>query len=101
MGCCGRKSRAVEAMPVPRGQAVREISIRPVQPPPPLPRVQPTPAPPAPPAPRGHVSSTTIEPTKTIICKACGTRLVLKRVWSDRLRRYYNVSWCPGCKQEG
>lgn len=96
MGCCGRKTRSMEARPVPKGQAVREIAVRPVAPPPPMPK-----APVQPPSVvRSPGSSTTIQPTKTIVCKKCGSKIVLKRIWSERLRRYYDVSWCPGCKEE-
>jgi len=93
VGCCGRKSR-VEASPVPRGHAVREIAVRPVA----MPMTPP--APPRPPAGSPGFSAT-IQPTKTVVCKRCGARLALKHVWSGRLRRYYDVSWCPGCGKGG
>jgi hypothetical protein len=31
-------------------------------------------------------------------CPSCGSRTVLKRQYSERLRRYFNVAWCSTCK---
>lgn len=91
MGCCGKRSKSLSADMVHKGRAVKELTIRPRA------MNMPSQSPPAPPAPRpGGVS--TVEGSS--VCKVCGARLHAKRIWSDRLRRYYPVSWCPNCSKE-
>ncbi len=92
MGCCGKRSKSLSADMVHKGRAVKELTIRP--------RALKTPSHPPgpPPATRSGGSSMTVEDSK--VCKVCGVRLQAKRVWSDRLRRYYPVSWCPNCSKE-
>lgn len=93
MGCCGKKHRGVTAEPIPRGSAVRELVFRrPTNPAPPTP-----PPIPAPPIEKSGGAYTT-EGSK--VCKACGARLQVKRIWSERLMRYYPVSWCSNCSKE-
>jgi hypothetical protein len=91
VGCCGKKSRGLTEDPIPKGQAVREIVMRPKQPPARLPQPSATVV---------KISNMTIQPTQNAFCKKCGARLVLKRIWSSRLRQNYSVSWCPGCQKE-
>lgn len=97
MGCCGRRVRGLEAGVIPKGQVVKEIPVRPRAP---------TPAPVRAPVPTPALTGTgegfkaTIQPTKEILCKKCGARLVLKHIWSSRLRKYYDVTWCPACQKE-
>ena len=31
-------------------------------------------------------------------CPICGSRTIVKRQYSERLRRYFNVPWCSTCK---
>ena len=31
-------------------------------------------------------------------CSTCGSRTIVKRQYSERLRRYFNVTWCSTCK---
>lgn len=40
----------------------------------------------------------TVIPKKGSPCPTCGTRMVLKRQYSTRLRRYFEVPWCSTCK---
>lgn len=91
MGCCGKKSRGLTADSISKGQAVREIVMRPKQIPMALPQPSTTAV---------KRSNVTIQPTQNVFCKKCGARLVLKRIWSSRLRQNYSVSWCPGCQKE-
>jgi len=92
MGCCGKRTKSLSADSVQKGMAVKELTIRP--------RTLRTPPHPvgSPPAPRSQGSIVTVEGSK--VCKVCGVRLQAKRIWSDRLRRYYPVSWCPNCSKE-
>jgi DNA-directed RNA polymerase subunit RPC12/RpoP len=96
MGCCGRKSRGLEAGVIPKGHVVKEVTLRPRAPAPAITRA---------PAPvstgKGEGFKAIIQPTKEILCKKCGARLVLKHIWSSRLKKYYDVTWCPGCQKEG
>jgi hypothetical protein len=32
------------------------------------------------------------------LCPSCGSRTIIKRQYSERLRRYFNVVWCSTCK---
>jgi DNA-directed RNA polymerase subunit RPC12/RpoP len=32
-------------------------------------------------------------------CPTCGSRTIVKRQYSERLRRYFNVVWCSTCKE--
>jgi hypothetical protein len=97
MGCCGKKSRGLSADPVRKGEAVRELVIRP-RPARPAPMAPPPAAPSQPAAAPKPGGNYTVEDSK--VCKVCGTRLQARKIWSDRLRRYYPVSHCSNCSKE-
>jgi hypothetical protein len=93
MGCCGKRKKnydehkkmltrptssrsAVVAASVPRGVAVKELSLT-----------------------RSGGRNRTIYVEKSGgTCPLCGSRTIIKRQYSERLRRYFNVSWCSTCK---
>lgn len=89
MGCCGRKSRSLEVVPIPKGRAVMEITFR----------HAPLPLPPIPVPQVVARGSMTVEKSG-VVCRVCGSKLVLKQIWSSRLRRFYPVSWCANCRRE-
>jgi hypothetical protein len=54
---------------------------------------------------RGSTSAQTGDSSRTIYleksggtCPTCGSRTIMKRQYSERLRRYFNVAWCSTCK---
>jgi DNA-directed RNA polymerase subunit RPC12/RpoP len=93
MGCCGKRRKAGDrsleparkgplvSNRVPKGAAVRELPL--------------TRSAPASDAGPGY----TVEKNAGGSCPTCGTRLVLKNRYSERLRRYFAVSWCSTCKE--
>lgn len=101
MGCCGKKRKLLR-----RGAASPEPARRGPMVSDPVSRAAPTqrsiPAPAAsgaaaiPDADGGY----TVVPKRGTPCPTCGTRTVLKRRYSDRLRRYFEVPWCSTCKGE-
>lgn len=49
-------------------------------------------------APKGLESSLAIRETNEV-CPKCATKLGIQFRYSDRLRRHYEVKWCPTCKE--
>lgn len=90
MGCCGgrkRRGKGERALePARRGPMVSDPVPR-------SPVVQEMPAARAVQSPGGGYVVVSSK-----VCPECGTRLVQKNRWSDRLRRYYRTLWCSTCK---
>lgn len=99
MGCggCGKKTAAIKGGSPP-------AAPRFIHPPPPPPRpapatrslAQPPVAPRAPhPAPAVQNQSNITIKSESRVCRKCGQRATFQIVWSERLRRYFEVSKCP------
>lgn len=92
--CCGKKVFQEQPRALPRAI-----------PAPSAPRRLPTPpsflsrAITAPKAPPFAPSNLTIKETSQIHPK-CGAKIGVQLRYSDRLRRHYEVKWCPTCKEE-
>lgn len=92
MGCCGgrkRRSNKGERMlePARRGPTVSSVIPRGL-------------TPPALPAARAvQVSGGGYQIVSSKVCPECGTRLIQKNRWSDRLRRHFPTLWCSTCKE--
>lgn len=95
MGCCGKFKRALQ-----RAAAPPLAAAAPVAAPDPMPRSV-SPSIPAPPrAVRADGGGYTVVRDGGATCPTCGARAVVKNVYSERLRRYFEVPWCSTCKAE-
>ena len=48
----------------------------------------------------GVQSGATVAQTESEqVCPTCGGKLWSQKKFIDRLRRYYDVMWCPACKK--
>ena len=91
MGCCGgRKRRGIKGermlAPARRGPTVANYTPR-------------APVPPSPSARAVQQSGGGYEIVSSKVCPQCGTRMVQKNRWSDRLRRHFPTLWCSTCKE--
>lgn len=48
--------------------------------------------------PEGSQSSLSIRETNEV-CPKCASKLGIQLRYSDRLRRHYEIKWCPTCKE--
>lgn len=67
---------AVVAASIPRGTAVKELSLKSA----------------------GGGNRTIYVEKSGGACPLCGSRTIIKRQYSERLRRYFNIPWCSTCK---
>ena len=100
--CCGKKLRVQEQPPIlPRGLPPAPFQRTTSPSPALIPRaaIAPQSVPRgAPTAPEGGQSSLSIRDTNEV-CPKCASKLGVQLRYSDRLRRHYEVKWCPACKE--
>lgn len=96
MGCCGKFKRAIQRAAAPPSAAASDSAVTPD----PMPWSAPpsTSAPPR--AVRAEGGGYTVVRDGGASCPTCGARAVIKNVYSERLRRYFEVPWCSTCKVE-
>jgi hypothetical protein len=100
--CCGKKIRTQDQPPLPpRGLPPPPFRRSVLPSPPPLPRatIGPQSVPRGLSAPPGDGGSSLSIRDTNEVCPKCACKLGVQLRYSDRLRRHYEVKWCPTCKE--